>query len=445
MPPYNFLNRFLKIAAINIATNVTVPLAGAISVAFLGHLSNINYLSGVALGAIAFNLLYEGCAFIKSGTTAITAQAVGQNDRDAILLAGLQNSLVALTLGIIFLVLLHPLRDTIFGLLNTTLDIKLAAADYFKGRIWGCPAVLANLALTGWLLGREQNTKVLALTAIGNVVNILLSYLFIVVLNWASLGAGMSLAISQYIILFLGLGLISHDVSLKETAALAGKVLNLSTLQSLFTLNRDLAVRSIAIVCIFSLVSACGALLGTDILAENALILQMVAISMYMCDGVEYATATLAGNFKGQESSHKFMPLLQVALATNLIISLIIGVVTVLFPYSIFHLFTNHTELIDAIKTYIPWILMVAVGSGFSYALDGYFAGLGEGKSVRKTYFISGTIGVILLYLSSVYFQSNHFLWFGLSMFMLSSTLVLGIQVPATLRSGSKEEAIVSS
>ena len=91
-----FLYRFLRVAAVNVVSNVTIPLSGAISVAFLGHLSSINYLAGVALGAIIFDFLYESCSFIKSGTTAITSQAVGRDDREAILLAGLQNALIAL-------------------------------------------------------------------------------------------------------------------------------------------------------------------------------------------------------------------------------------------------------------------------------------------------------------------------------------------------------------
>lgn len=66
-------------------------------------------------------------------------------------------------------------------------------------------------------------------------------------------------------------------------------------------LNGNLSVRSIVIVCIFILFNAFSATLGTEVLAENVLLLQMVALSMYMCDGVEYATATFIGQFQGQE------------------------------------------------------------------------------------------------------------------------------------------------
>jgi MATE family multidrug resistance protein len=182
------------------------------------------------------------------------------------------------------------------------------------------------------------------------------------------------------------------------------------------------------------LFTAFSATLGTEVLAENVLLLQIVALSMYMCDGVQYATVAFIGNFQGQKARDKFVPLLQIALATNLVIALVVGLVTIFFPTPIFYIFTNHSELIEAIKVYIPWVILVIVSSGFAYIIDGYFAGLGEGTAIRNTYLISGSIGFISLTLSTFYFHSNHFLWLSLSMFMLSCALILGIQIPITFQ-----------
>ncbi len=440
---YNFINRFLKVASVNVLSNITIPLAGAISVAFLGHLSSIEYLAGVALGAMLFAFIYESCAFIKSGTTVMTSQAVGRDDREALILAGLQNALIALGLGILFLLLQYPLGRLGFFLLDGTPEVELAGLAYFNTRIWAAPVALVNLTLAGWLLGQEQNSKVLTLTIIGNVANIVLDYIFIIVLDWASMGAGLSQAISQHIILLVGLVMISRQISFSEISAVAGKVINLSQLKDIFVLNRNLSTRSVVIVCVFVLFSACGATFGTEILAENVLLLQIVAISMYMCDGIEYATTSLAGNFKGQGTPNKFLPLLQIALATNVAIGSVIGLAVILFPNTIFHIFTNHSELIDSIRVYIPWILFVVVGSGFAYALDGYFAGLGEGAAIRNTYLISGSIGLSSLCVSTFYLHSNHCLWFSLGMFMFSCAICIAIQVPTTLPSNQEKEAIV--
>jgi MATE family multidrug resistance protein len=443
---YDFLNRFLKTATVNIVSNITIPLSGAISVAFLGHLSNISYLEGVALGAIVFNFLYESCSFIKSGTTVITSQAVGRNDREAILLAGIQNALMALALGLFFLLLQYPLKKLVFLLLNATTEGKLASITYFNSGIWAAPAVLTNLALIGWLLGREQNHKVLLLTIIGNVTNIVLNYLYIVLWDWSSMGAGLSQAISQYIILLVGLVMINREFSLKEIGALMGKAVDFSVFRTTLALNRNLSVRAVVIVSIFILFNAFSATLEIDMLAENVLLLQIVAISMYMCEGVEYATVSLIGQFEGEGTTHKFMPLLQIALATNLAIGLIVSLVAVFFYDPIFHLFTSHSELIETTKTYLPWTLLVIIGSSVAYILDGYCSGLGEGVAIRNTYLVSGLLGLIFLSLATFYFHSNHFLWLALFIFMLSCILILGMQIPMTGRyspmSEQKKEAV---
>lgn len=442
---YDFLPRFLKLASVNAASVMMIPLAGAISVAFLGHLSDISYLAGVALGALLFDSLYESCSFIRSGTTAMTSQAVGRNDREAILLAGLQNAFIALGLGIVVLLLQYPLGKLGFMLLSATPEVKLAGIAYFHSRIWGAPAALLNLVLIGWFLGREQNRKVLLLTIIGNGANVVLDYLFIIRWDWTSMGAGFSQAISQYLTLFVALVMISREVSLKEIGFLTGKVLNLSALKTPFLLNRNLSVRSIVIVSIFVLFSAFSATLGTNVLAENALLLQVVALSMYMCDGVESAILTLSGNFKGQGAKHKFVPLLQIAFATNLVIALVIGLAALSFPDQIFQIFTNHSELIEAIKIYIPWVLLVIIGAGIAYTLDGYFSGLAEVSAIRNAYLVDGSLALIFLVLSTFYFHSNHLLWLALSVFLLSRTLSLGLQIPMTLKLNEEEESVVNS
>ena len=441
IPRYDFLNRFLKAALVNIASNITIPLAGAISVAFMGHLSDINYLAGVALGSILFNLLYESCSFIKSGTTAITSQAVGRDDREAILLTGLQHALIASGLGLLFLLLQYPLGKLGFILLSGTTEVKLAGLAYFNARIWGAPAALVNLVLMGWFLGREQNRWVLFLTIIGNIANIALDYLYIVHWHWSSVGAGLSQAISQYTVLLLGLVIISREVSWQEIVNLIRKVFNLSDFQTLFAFNRNLSIRAIAIVSIFVMFTAFSSTLGTEVLAENVLLMQIVAFSMYMCDGVEYATVTLTGNFQGQGATHKFVPLLQIALGINLAIALTFGLAAILFPENIFNVFTNHSELIGAIQVYIPWITLVVMGSGFAYVFDGFFAGLGEGTVIRNTYLISGSLGFISLVLSTFYFHSNHCLWLSMFIFMLSCAVNLGLKISMTLQSNNQSSS----
>ncbi|NET54394.1 MAG: MATE family efflux transporter, partial [Merismopedia sp. SIO2A8] len=71
----SFHLRFLRLALVNIVSNLMVPMASLFDVAFLGHLTEIRHLAGVALATVLFNYIYWSFGFLRMGTTGTTAQA----------------------------------------------------------------------------------------------------------------------------------------------------------------------------------------------------------------------------------------------------------------------------------------------------------------------------------------------------------------------------------
>jgi MATE family multidrug resistance protein len=165
---YDFLPRFLRLAFINVTSSITEPLAGIISLAFLGHLTSIDHLAGVTLSTTLFNYTYCIVYFLRMGTTEVTAQAVGRDDTEEMLLVVLRNGLIALGIGGLLLLLQYPLQQFWFGIMSATPFVKASGIDYFNARIWGAPAVVVNFVLIGWFLGREMSGVVLLMTLVGN-------------------------------------------------------------------------------------------------------------------------------------------------------------------------------------------------------------------------------------------------------------------------------------
>jgi len=65
----SFLRQFACLAIVNILSNLMVPLAGLLDVAFLGHLADIHHLAGAALATVLVNYLYWTFGFLRMGTT----------------------------------------------------------------------------------------------------------------------------------------------------------------------------------------------------------------------------------------------------------------------------------------------------------------------------------------------------------------------------------------
>ncbi|NEO26655.1 MAG: MATE family efflux transporter, partial [Kamptonema sp. SIO4C4] len=231
------------------------PLASLLDVAFLGHLTEIRYLAGVALATVLFNYLYWTFGFLRMGTTGMTAQAMGRNDRHAILTIGLRNLILALGIGLLIWGLQFPLREIGFTLLSATPEVKLAGRDYFQTMIWGAPANLMSFVLLGWFLGREQASKVFLLSLVGNGSNVAFNYWFIVQLGWASRGAGIATAASQYVMVLVGLGLIVWEKPWQGIAwpKITAPLWQRQALRKVFTLNGDILIRTFALITAFSL------------------------------------------------------------------------------------------------------------------------------------------------------------------------------------------------
>ncbi|MFM7471400.1 MAG: MATE family efflux transporter, partial [Nodosilinea sp.] len=183
--PIPWWQNFLRLALANMIANLMVPMAGLVDTAFLGHLKEIHHLGGVALATTIFNVVYWGFGFLRMGTTGLTAQAMGQEQPDETLLILLRHGVIALGLGVAILVLQVPIRHWGFALMGAEADLKLAGYAFYQTRIWDAPAVLLNLVVMGWCLGREQGRGVMLLSLVGNSSNVALNYLFIRQWGWA--------------------------------------------------------------------------------------------------------------------------------------------------------------------------------------------------------------------------------------------------------------------
>ena len=60
---------------------LTTPLVGVVDTAVIGQLGVAALIGGIAIGALIFDVLFASFNFLRSGTTGLTAQAVGARRR----------------------------------------------------------------------------------------------------------------------------------------------------------------------------------------------------------------------------------------------------------------------------------------------------------------------------------------------------------------------------
>ena len=432
-----FFSRFFRLAFINILSNLLVPLASLCDLAFLGHLSEISHLGGVALANVIFQYLYWTFGFLRMGTTGMTAQAVGRSDSSGTILIFLRHTLIALTIGIIILLFQYPLREIGFTILSADESVKLAGKDYFNMMVFGAPATLINFVLIGWFLGREQGKNVFFLSAINSSLNVFLNYLLIVRYGWASTGAGVATAASQYAMLLVGLILVFRELNGQDIAKLLPKIWEKSALKAVFVLNSNILIRTFALVSTFSAFTNISAAMGTIVLASNTLLLQVITLSAHFIDGFAFATESFAGNLRGQGNEQKLIPLVKVSGGISLMVGLLFAIIFNLFPQALLGLLTNHGEVIARVNNYVIWLFPVLGFGSIAYMLDGYFLGLTEAAILRKSSLVAALLGFTPLCIIAWHWQNIHLLWLALTLFMVGRVVTLGTKVKNTFASNN--------
>lgn len=414
-----------------------VPLAGIVDVAFLGHLSDIRYLAGVSLATVIFNYIYWSFGFLRMATTGTTAQAVGRGQADHVWLIGIRNGCIALALGIGILLLQWPLRELGFWLLGAEADVELAGRAFFDARIWGAPATLINFVLIGWFLGRSHGGKVLLLSAVSNSANVGLDYWMIVRLGWGSAGAGLATALSQYLMLIVGLGLLAWEgfPPISNRHSWLAQLWNRRSLHQVFALNADIMIRTLALVSAFSVFTNLSALMGTTTLAVNTLMLQILTLTAYFIDGLAFATESIAGMIDGRGDRTQLIPLLRWSGGLSLAIGLVTALVFSLFPEFLFGRLTDHMPVVAATKEVVGWLFPVFGFGAIAFMLDGYFIGLTQGTILRTSSLLATLIGFAPAAIIAWNLHDVHWLWLAMTLFMLTRGITLGVCVPSTVRS----------
>lgn len=423
--------RFLRLAIPNIFAAVLVPVAGLVDMAMLGHLDSITHLAGVALASVLFDYLYWSFGFLRMVTTGLTAQHLGAKDFvavDQVLWRGL---FIAATLALFIMVFQSPLADLGFWMLQGELGVEASGRDYFDARILGAPAVLFNYVMIGWLLGRERSKDALILSAVGNGMNIVLDYYFIYELNLASAGAGWATALSQYLMLVVGVGMIFRLGRRTSMNTILAEFWDRKAWKRLFGLNGDMMVRTIALQTAFAVFTNGSALLGTAVLVANAVLLKVLSIASFFIDGYAYATESLAGIYAGSGDKKNLKSLLSLTMWSSEITGIILVTIFVAFPDTMFAMMTDHRSVLDAVETYMYWLYPVVGIGALAYALDGYFIGLTLSGAMRRSMLMAVASFLVMCGLAWV-LEDNHVLWAAWAVFMAVRMITLWRQAPAT-------------
>lgn len=421
--------RVLAIAVPIAASNVTVPLLGAVDTGVVGQIGEAAPIAAVGVGAILMTAVYWVFGFLRMGTTGLTSQALGagQHDEAAALLT--RAMMIAAAGGMAVIALQVPLFRAGFWISPASPQVEGLARDYMAIRVWSAPAAISVFGITGWLIAQERAGAVFAVQAAMNGMNILLDLWFVMGFGWGVTGVAWATFASEWAGLGFGLWLCRGAFAQSAWRDWA-RVLDAGRLRLMAAVNRDILLRSLMLEAIILSFVLTGGRFGDTALAANQVLLQFLHIAAFGLDGFAFAAEALVGQATGARDPARLRRGAVVATQCAAVVVALVTVAFALFGGDLVDLLAKAPDVRAAAREFLPYAVAAPAVGVLAWMLDGIFIGATRGPDMRNMMAVS-LCAYAAMAAALVPLMGNHGLWIALLLSLVVRAVTLGLRYPA--------------
>jgi MATE family multidrug resistance protein len=419
--------RILALAGPMTLANVTTPLLGLVGTAAVGRLGDAALLGALALGAVIFDYLFWTFGALRMATAGLTAQAAGAGDRAEIDRTLARALAVAVAVGLAMVALQVPLAAAAFRLFGASPEVTTALAAYFGVRIWGAPFTLANYAVLGSTLGRGRTDLGLGLQVAINVVNVVLTLLFVLGLRYGVAGAALATVLAESAGTGLGL-LVLRRLGARPWRVPWGEVVAGAGLRRMLAVNGDVMVRTLALITALALFSGLGARAGDVTLAANAVLQNLFLVGSFFLDGFATAAEVLCGQALGARDEDAFRRAVRLALGWCLGFALAVSGLFLGLGGPFIDAVTTTPEVRAAARDFLVYAALTPLAAAAAFAFDGVYIGATWTRAMRNL--MLAALAVDVMVLAATRGSGNAGLWLAMLAFLAARGLGQALLYP---------------
>jgi MATE family multidrug resistance protein len=383
----------LRIALPMTLGQISVPLLGLADTAVIGRLGAAHLLGGVVVGATIFDVLFWAFGFLRIGTVALTAQALGARDPDEQRATLARALLLAAGLGVVVVLLQRPIAAFALAAMGASDLVSGAARAYFDLRIWSAPFVFANYALFGAIVGRARTDVALALQVLINLTNIGLNVGFVYGLGLGVRGSALGTLIAEAVMTVACLATVRK---------LGGPIFRLprhhlldrAALWRLVAINRDIMIRTLGLLFCYSFFSAQGARGGDVMLAANAILLNLSLFTSFFLDGYGTAAEQMCGRAFGARDEAAFRKTVRLVLGWGCGTAALLAVVVLAVGDDFVAFVTTNEAVRATAHAMLLFAALSPLAGVLAFSFDGIFSGATWTRDMRNLMLV-----VVVLYL----------------------------------------------
>lgn len=413
--------------------NAAAPVVGLVDTFVIGRYNTTTALAGIGLGAVIYAIAYWGFGFLRMSTAGLAAQSDGAKDEGAVQAHLVRAVPLGMMIGLLIFIAQIPLLAGAFQVFTGTPDVESSAATYIGARLWGLPATLASIALMGWFVGISRSGLALKMQIVLNVVNIILSPLFVITFGWGLWGVGIASAIAEWCGLAAGLWLaysaIKQRGGFKREALSKTALLNPPDLKKLGITNSNIFIRTMCLTLGFSFFGNAAAAQGVIFLAGYHILMQFITMVALVLDAFAHTAEAVTGAAYGAKNRRRFDKAVRLTTEFSVVFAFLIAA-AIFFggPYFI-ALLTKDPAVIDSALKYLPYCALAPIAGFAAWQLDGIFIGTTRTREMRNA-----GIAAVALYICAHYVITPKFgqagIWIAFLIYYVARAVTLAIYYP---------------
>ena len=416
--------------------NLTTPLIGIVSTIAIGRLGDATLLGGVAIASVIFDCLFWLFAFLRMSTVAFTAQALGAGETEELRAWLVRGLVVAALVGAALVVLQIPLAAVLLGIMGGSEGVTHAAKIYFTIRIWSAPLVLANHVVLGWLIGQARAKLALGVQIAINLINVAATVVLVLLLDAGIAGAAIAAVAAEAAGLVLGLPIARYLTSGLPAIPRAA-LFDRAKLIRMLAVNRDIMIRTAALISVWLFFTAQGARSSDVTLAANAILNNFLLISAFFLDGLANAAQQLCGSAYGAGDRAAFASAVRLVILWGLGFALAVAVIFAVFGPALIDVMTASADVRHSARDYLWFVALSPLLAVFAFGYDGVYIGATWAREMRNLMLLS--LVIFLAAWLSLRSFGNAGLWGALLVHYAARGGLQALRYPAMLRASFRQ------
>ena len=348
------------------------------------------YIGELAIGAISvifpISFLFSSIGMsIGIGGGSIVSRALGNNDDKKAQLAFNNQISLTIFLAIIAIIIGLFFKIPILDIFGAKGEIMPFANSYFSIVLIGIPFLALSMMANNNLRAEGKAKIAMIALLIPSVVNIVLDYIFIDIMDLGMVGAGWATTISYlgsagYIIYFY----LAKKAELKVKLVLFK--LNKLIVSEIFKIGsvnllRQGTISLLAIVLnntLFYYGNLQGGMGGEIAISVYGLATRMTMFALFPLIGIAQGFMPIAGYNYGAKMYDRVNSVIKIALIYGFIIASFIGIILMVSSDLIPYIFTKDTKLIKHAPNAIFWIFSATPVIVFHLIAPSYYQAIGK-------------------------------------------------------------------